>query len=116
MFNFTKEERSVLIALGFIFLFGLIIHYVFKNPDICEALQIVDSERIYPKIDINKANYEALLRLPGIGPATAQNILHYREEHGPFLSIEDIRRVKGLGQDYSKLSKYFKIKRREGSK
>lgn len=48
-------------------------------------------------ININKANLENLKTLPGIGEATALKILEYRETHGSFKSIEDIKNVSGVG-------------------
>lgn len=48
-------------------------------------------------IDINIASQAELESLPGIGPTTAQKIIEYREENGPFLSIEDIINVSGIG-------------------
>lgn len=48
-------------------------------------------------IDINTAAAFELEALPGIGPTTAQKIVEYRETNGPFLSIEDIINVPGIG-------------------
>ncbi len=48
-------------------------------------------------VNINTASLEELDALPGIGPTTAQKILDYREENGPFSTIEDIMNVSGIG-------------------
>ncbi|GAB4531111.1 MAG: hypothetical protein Fur0018_18820 [Anaerolineales bacterium] len=48
-------------------------------------------------IDINTATQAKLETLPGIGPSLAASIIAYREEHGPFTSIEDIQNVSGIG-------------------
>jgi competence protein ComEA len=48
-------------------------------------------------IDINTAAQFELETLPGIGPTIAARIIQYREENGPFLSIEDIVNVPGIG-------------------
>ncbi len=50
------------------------------------------------KVNINTADQKTLETLPGIGPVKAQNIIKYREEHGPFRSIEEIMNVSGIGE------------------
>lgn len=48
-------------------------------------------------ININTATVEELQQLPGIGPTLAQNIVSYREIHGPFERIEQIQNVPEIG-------------------
>ena len=48
-------------------------------------------------VNINTATLEELDKLPGIGPTTAQNIVDYRTEHGPFQRIEDLMNVPNIG-------------------
>jgi competence protein ComEA len=48
-------------------------------------------------VDVNTATAEQLDVLPGVGPATAQAIVAEREAHGPFESVDDLDRVKGIG-------------------
>lgn len=49
-------------------------------------------------ININTAEQMELEMLPGIGPATAANIIAHREANGPFASIESIMDVPGIGE------------------
>ena len=49
------------------------------------------------KININTATEQELESLKGIGPATAKNIIRYREEYGGFSRIEEIKNVKRIG-------------------
>jgi len=48
-------------------------------------------------ININTASIAELDALPGIGPTTAQKIVEYREQTGPFINTEDIINVSGIG-------------------
>lgn len=48
-------------------------------------------------ININTATVAELDTLKGIGPKKAQDIVTYREQHGPFKSIDDLAKVKGIG-------------------
>lgn len=50
------------------------------------------------KININTASKELLMSLNGIGETKAESILSYREQNGPFDSLEDLMQVDGIGQ------------------
>jgi competence protein ComEA len=49
-------------------------------------------------LNINTAGTTELERLPGIGPALAQRIVEHRQANGPFVTVEDIQEVRGIGQ------------------
>lgn len=48
-------------------------------------------------ININTADSDTLQQLTGVGPATAEKIINYRNENGKFMTIEDIKNVSGIG-------------------
>ena len=48
-------------------------------------------------IDINSASREQLVLLPGIGEAFAERIILFRDQHGPFASVDALRAVRGIG-------------------
>ena len=48
-------------------------------------------------VSLSSATVEELDELPGVGPITAQKIVDYRAEHGPFASVDDLAAVPGIG-------------------
>ena len=48
-------------------------------------------------VSLSSATVEEFDTLPGIGPITAQKIVDYRAEHGPFASVDDLDAVPGIG-------------------
>jgi len=50
-------------------------------------------------VNINKADAATLAKnINGVGPAKAQAIVTYRHKYGPFKSIHDLTKVKGIGE------------------
>jgi competence protein ComEA len=48
-------------------------------------------------VDINTADVQTLAALHGIGAAKAEAIIAYRQQHGPFASVDQLVEVKGIG-------------------
>ena len=75
-----------------------------STADIGAASADSGSAAVSGKININTADSTALQTLSGVGPATAQKIIDYRESNGRFSSVEDIKNVSGIGdKTYEKL-------------
>ncbi len=49
-------------------------------------------------LDINTASAEEFVKVKGIGAKKAERIISYREEHGKFNSVEELKNVKGIGE------------------
>ena len=61
-------------------------------------------------LDLNAATAEALVTIPGIGAVMAERIVQWRQEHGPFQSVDDLMKVKGIGEKtLEKLRPYVRV-------
>jgi competence protein ComEA len=103
MFDLKRQERAVLILLASALALGLCIA-VYQRSHRHPYIKIgkFDLERESSagrrKIDINTAPAEELETIKKIGKVIADRIVEYRQSHGSFASIEEIRKVKGIGQ------------------
>ncbi|MEI3504666.1 MAG: helix-hairpin-helix domain-containing protein [Anaerovoracaceae bacterium] len=62
------------------------------------------------RIDINTADSAELQKLNGVGPATAEKIISYRESNGRFKSVEEIKNVSGIGdKTYEKIKEHIRV-------
>ena len=62
------------------------------------------------RIDLNTADKQDLMTLPGIGESKAERILEYRQIHGRFSSTEELMNVSGIGSGvYEKIKEYIKV-------
>lgn len=58
-------------------------------------------------VNINTAGIPELSQLPGIGNTKAQAIIDYREQNGYFIEIDDLKNVKGIGEEVFNMLKDF---------
>jgi competence ComEA-like helix-hairpin-helix protein len=62
------------------------------------------------KLDLNRADDKALEIVPGIGPHLAGRIVEDREARGPFKSVDDVERVRGIGPKLAaKIARYARV-------
>lgn len=62
------------------------------------------------RININTADKEELMTLPGIGESKAVTILQYREEHGAFQSVEELMEIPGIKEGvFNKIKSSIKV-------
>ena len=66
-------------------------------PATVPAIGADDPAVVSGPIDVNRASTTELETLPGVGPATASAIVVERERNGPFLNVDDLERVSGVG-------------------
>lgn len=95
---FMTKSLAVIVALGFLF--------SCLGVDHVQAMQKTSSK----KININTASVEELQQLPRIGAQVAQRIVDFREKNGRFNRIEDLMKVRGIGENtFSKLKNLITV-------
>ena len=61
-------------------------------------------------VDLNKATVDRLTEIPGIGNVTAGKIVAWRDKNGPFRRVEDLMKVKGIGEkSFEKIRPHVKV-------
>ncbi|MBQ3092713.1 MAG: helix-hairpin-helix domain-containing protein [Clostridia bacterium] len=107
-----KQKENILITIGIamcLVLFGYnIIDFFGKDSNIKISGDIISQENYNNTqkeeninenfVNINSASEEELTSLKHIGPAIALRIIEYRETHGGFMNIDEIKNVRGIGQ------------------
>lgn len=131
-FAFTKNEQKVFLFLSLVFLAGVAVKayksYIVPQTPVQFDYSVSDSifnarSRSLPddsvsaetmplkKIDLNAATKTELMSLPGIGEAMAERIMVYREENKSIKKIDELKKVKGIGEKkFEKLKPYIEIK------
>ena len=69
------------------------------------SLIILLSSLLFAAVDINTATLKELVTLKKIGPKKAARIIEYREKHGCFKNIKELKKVKGIKKKTLKKNK-----------
>lgn len=72
--------------------------FISVNSGSCTTVTTATGTQNTGKLDLNTATAVQLQMLPGIGQVLADSIITYRDEHGPFSCIEDLKNVPGIGE------------------
>ena len=108
-------QTRILIGVALLLAAALFAYQAFFVPEVTRPVVVTvasdpaSSSPAWP-VDLNTADLEQLDTLPGVGPVTAQAIFDYREENGPFQSVDDLVNVYGIGEKtVEKLREYVVV-------
>ena len=93
---FSKQKFALIVLVGFLLLMSFWIYKPSKKYKKEDLL-----------VDINKATYIQLIKVPYIGEKTAEKIIKLREEKGYFNSIEDLKKIR----NFKKFKYYIKVEK-----
>lgn len=98
MFLLTPHERKVLLFVGTLILCGAALKFFNVKANSCsESASVQSRPASIDAFDINTVSQQDLETIPGIGPHIARRIIEYRSQNGEFKTLEDLKKVKGIG-------------------
>ncbi len=108
MFDLTRQERRVILFLIAVALLGLGISFAVKINPRLERFVKADASAV--KINLNMATPEDIAATKAVSSNLAGKIIEYRETQGPFGRLEDLKKIKGIGDyRYKKLEDIFYV-------
>ncbi len=106
MFNFTPEEKKVILFILGLAFCGLALNNLAKAN--CRVEKIVYPQVQLAKINLNQVTLEELTRFKCVSAKLAQAIIERRNQDKKFFSLEELKGVKGIGDKrYEKLKEIF---------
>lgn len=104
----SRKELLVVISLAVLLAVINAVNYV-RKENVKRSLTMVLEEGISP-VSINHAAESELDDIPGIGPALAGRIVDYRRKNGLFKDVNDLKKVKGIGNKlFQEILAYVKL-------
>lgn len=109
MFNLTRQERQVIVFLISIGLIGVGVSFTLKNCSPVKAVAALYQD--FGKVDLNAADKDLLIKVPGIGEKLSCRIIEFREKNSGFNDLEELKQIKGITESrYKKLKEFFILK------
>lgn len=109
MFNLTQEERRVVLFLITVILIGAGADFLAKKYLPLRSIACFSQD--IGKINLNSADKDMLMGVPGIGEKLANRIIVYREKQTSFCALEELKNIKGISASkYETIKDYLIVK------
>ena len=96
-------------------LFGIGADFIAKKSGSAKTILFLNPDTA--KLDLNSADRDSLLGVPGIGQKLAQRIVEYRNQQGAFRAIEELKNIQGItNHRFQKIKDFFVISERKKSR
>lgn len=105
-----QGEQAAAALVTLVALVGLAAAWWLQGGTRGELLEIdrADPQPVQFVVDINSADWPELTLLPDVGETLAKRIVESRRREGPFLDLEDVQRVRGIGpKTFDKMRPYL---------
>ena len=113
----ARIERAIIAVLVAFAVAGAVLYYLKQTHWWLPETEIDRTGRFHTRIDINSATHWQLDYLPLIGEVKAQRIIDYREKHGPFKSLDELKNVPGIGDKIvERMRPYVRVGKGEGTR
>ncbi len=95
----TLRDQGSLLALAASLLVLMACYWLYRGGQRGELIQIDRASPLQARfqVDINRADWPEMIQLPGIGETLARRVIVERTENGPFLDLDELTRVRGIG-------------------
>jgi len=111
---FTNQEKKVILFVFTVLFVGIFVSWYLKLHPLKKTYPLNPEEKKLlhkEPVNINTADFNDLINIPGIGPSLAESILEYRKNNGPFKETQELLLVKGIGQKKLKeFTRYISLK------
>jgi competence ComEA-like helix-hairpin-helix protein len=108
MFNFTRDERQIIVCVTAFALLGAGVSVFLKTNS--RALAVWCADERLGKIDLNRADTQMLMDVKGIGAKLAGRIIAYRQQQGGFSCTAELKNIEGIcNWRYEKIKDAFFI-------